>query len=359
MSIKKPSRWIFLAVTALILAGLILSACSGQKKTESGAPAKAGGTEEAKKEAAAGKFPEKDITLIVPWNPGSTSDRNAREVKPFFDKVVGRPLLIENIAGASGLAGWTAYMGRPKDGYTFVFTNWPVLYQQIVTGEAKYTLDAFYNLGGINDDPIALLKRKDDNRWKNAAEFIEDCKKNPNKYKVSMTGPNSFQNLVAYYLMDAFGIKFQIVNSPGGANEANQMLVGGHVDLCLTNAYSGYLIREAATCLGLVANTKVPNMWPEGTPVSEQTGKKDLANLTVLRGFSVHSEVQKKYPDRVKFIEDALAKACTDPGFVQKMKESGEGDVSYWIPRDEFEKRLKGSLEVVDKYKQYLVSSKK
>jgi tripartite-type tricarboxylate transporter receptor subunit TctC len=239
-----------------------------------------------------------------------------------------------------------------------VFTNWPVLYQQIVMGKAKYGLDKFYNLGGINDDPIVLLKRKDDSRWKNAALFFEDCKKNPDQYKVSMTGPNSFQNLVSYYLMDALGIKFRIVNSPGGANEANQMLAGGHVDICLTNAYSGYLIREVATCLGLVANTKAPNMWPEGTPISEQTGKKDLAHLTVLRGYSINSEVQRKYPDRVRFIEEALTKACTNPEFVQKLKESGEGDVSYWIPRAEFEKRLKGSLEIVDKYKQYLAAGK-
>ncbi len=306
----------------------------------------------------ADKFPERDITLIVGWNPGSTSDRNARAMKPFFDKIVGRPLLIENIPGASSLVGWTAYLKRPADGYSFVFSNWPVLYQQIVMGKAKYTLGQFHNLGGINDDPIILLKRKEDNRWKNAAEFFEDCKKNPDQYKVSMTGPNSFQNLVSYYLMDTFGIKFRIVNSPGGASEANQFLAGGHVDLCLTNAYSGYLIREIATCLGLVADTKVPNMWPEGTPIAEQTGKKDLAHLTVLRGFSINSEVQKKYPDRAKFVEEALAKACTNTEFIRKLKESGEADVSYWLPRPDFEKRLKSSLEIVDRYKKYLVNSK-
>jgi tripartite-type tricarboxylate transporter receptor subunit TctC len=304
--------------------------------------------------ARAGTFPEKDITLIVGWNPGSTSDRNARTMKPFFDKIAGRILMIENIPGASSLVGWTAYLKKPADGYTFVFTNWPVLYQQIVEGKAKYSLDKFYNLGGINDDPIVLLKGKEDSRWKNMAAFFEDCKKNPDKYKASMTGPSSFQNLVAYYLMDIFGIKFRIVNSPGGANEANQMLAGGHVDVCLTNAYSGYLIREVSTCLGLVANTPVPNMWPEAVPVSEQTGKKDLANLTVLRGFSINRDVQKTFPDRVKFIEETLAKSCTNPDFVKKLKESGEGDVSYWIPRPEFEKRLKGTLEIVDKYKHYL-----
>ena len=88
------------------------------------------------------------------------------------------------------------------------------------------------------------------------------------------------------------------------------MLAGNHVDICLTNAYSGYLIREVATCLGLVANAQTPNMWPEATPVSGQTSKSDLAELTVLRGFSINSEAQKKYPARVKFIEDALMKAC-------------------------------------------------
>lgn len=335
--LRKPSCGILFSFPAALAALLLLAGTPG---------------------AWAESFPEKEITLIVGWNPGSTSDRNARTMKPFFDKAVGRPLMIENIPGASSLVGWTSYLKKPADGYTFVFTNWPVLYQQIVMGKAKYTLDRFYNLGGINDDPILLLKRKNDARWKNAAAFFEDCRKNPGQYKVSMTGPNSFQNLVSFYLMDVFGMKFHIVNSPGGANEANQMLAGGHVDICLTNAFSGYLIREVATCLGMVANAKVPNMWPEATPIAEQTGKKDLANLTVLRGFAVHSDAQKKYPQRVKFIEEALNKACTHAEFVQKLKDSGEGDVSYWIPRTEFEKRLKGSLGIVDQYKRYLGGSK-
>ncbi len=334
----KKSSSIFLMTISLLLLVFLFSSLPGLGMAE--------------------QFPEKDITLIVGWNPGSTSDRNARSMKPFFDKIVGRPLLIENIPGASSLVGWTAYLKKPADGYTFVFTNWPVLYQQIVMGKAKYSLEKFYNLGGINDDPILLLKRKDDGRWKNAAGFFEDCKKNPDQYKVSMTGPNSFQNLVAFYLMDQFGMKFKIVNSPGGANEANQMLAGGHVDICLTNAYSGYLIREVATCLGLVANMKAPNMWPEGTSISEQTGKKDLAQLTVLRGYSINSEAQKKYPDRVRFIEEALTKACTNPEFIQKLKQSGEADVSYWIPRVEFEKRLQGNLKIVDRYKKYLTTKK-
>jgi len=343
---KIISRRDFLVATGVAGAGLMLYGCGVKDSNVTPTP-------DTPKEDP---FPEKDITLIVPWAPGSTSDRNARALKPFMDKHLKRSLLVENIAGASGLGGWTAFMkDRPADGYSFTFTNWPVLYQQIVTGTTDYTLDKFYHLGGINDDPITILKRKDDNRWANAAELFDDIKKNPDKISFAMTGPNSFQNLVAYYLMDQFDMKFRLVNSPGGASEANQMLAGGHVDICLTNCYSGFLIREVATSLGLMAESTAPNMWPEATSIAKQTGRADLATLTVLRGFATHSETYEKYPERVKYIQDILDKAGADPEFKKVLMDSGESDVAYWMPRDEFVSKLKGSLEVVDQYKKYLV----
>jgi putative tricarboxylic transport membrane protein len=299
-------------------------------------------------------FPAKELELLVGWNPGSTSDRNARSMKPFFDKIIGSPLLVTNKPGASSMAAWNTYFLTDKgDAKTFIFTNWPVAYQYIIDGTAKYTIEDFHHLGGVNNDPIMFLKRKDDTRWKNFADFVKDCKVNPKKYKVSMTGPKSFQNLVARYVMDVLEIDFNIVNSPGGANEANQFLAGGHVDLCLTNAYSGYMIREVAESLGLLSNSKVANMWPEATPISEQVGK-PLAQLTVLRGYAISKKSAKNHPERVAYLEKALALACTHPDFKKLNEASGESDVAYWIPKDEFERLLKDNLETIEKYKQYL-----
>jgi putative tricarboxylic transport membrane protein len=299
-------------------------------------------------------FADKELQLIVGWNAGSTSDRNARSMKPFFDKIIGRPLLIVNKPGASSLGAWNTYFATDKgDAQAFIFTNWPLAYQNIFQGTAKYTMKDFYHLGGVNNDPIMFLKRKDDTRWNNFADFVKDCKDKPGTYKVAMTGPKSFQTMVARYVMDVLDINFNIVVSPGGANEANQFLAGGHVDLCLTNAYSGFLIREVAQSLGLMSKKRVSNMWPEATPISEQVGK-PLAQLTVLRGYAISQKSFKDNPDRVTFIEKALSEACTNPDFVKENEKSGESDVAYWIPKAEFEELLEENLKIVDKYKEYL-----
>ena len=305
-------------------------------------------------EPPAGFLNEKPLTLTVGWNAGSTSDRNARSMKPYLDQIIPKALIIVNKPGASSLSMWNTYFASDQgDAYNFIFTNWPVAYQNVVGGTAKYKMEDFYQLGGINNDPIIFLKRKDDNRWGNFADFAKACKKDPGKYKVAMTGPKSFQNLCAYYIMDVLGIKFQMVNSPGGANEANQFLAGGHVDVCLTNAYSGHLIREVSYALGLMSNTKVPNMWPEATSISEQMGQ-PLASLSVLRGYAINQKAFANHPDRVLYIQKALDQACTHPNFLKDRKESGESDVAYWIPKAEYDSLLKENLKIVDQYKEYL-----
>jgi putative tricarboxylic transport membrane protein len=299
-------------------------------------------------------FAGKELQLVVGWNAGSTSDRNARLMKPYFDKITGRPLLIVNKPGAASLGAWNTYFATDKgDAQAFIFTNWPVAYQYIFQGIAKYRMEDFYHLGGVNNDPIVFLKRKDDSRWKDFADFAKDCKAKPGTYKVSMTGPKSFQTLAARYVMDVLGIDFRIIDSPGGANEANQFLAGGHVDLCLTNAYSGFMIREVAQCLGVMAKKAVPNMWPEATPISDQMGK-PLAQLTVLRGYAINQKAFRDHPDRIGYLEKVLAEACTHPDFVKANTESGESDVSYWIPKTEFEELLQDNLKIVEQYKEYI-----
>jgi tripartite-type tricarboxylate transporter receptor subunit TctC len=305
-------------------------------------------------EPPAGFLRDKPLTLVVGWNAGSTSDRNARSMKPYLDQIIPKALLIVNKPGASSLSAWNTYFAADQgDAYTFIFANWPVAYQSVVDGSAKYKMEDFYQLGGINNDPIIFLRRKDDNRWGNFADFVKDCKKNPGTYKVAMTGPKSFQNLCAYYIMDVLGIKFQMVNSPGGANEANQFLAGGHVDLCLTNAYSGFLIREVAYALGLMSTKKIPSMWPEATSISEQMGQ-PVASLSVLRGYAINQKAFINHPDRVLYIQKALDQACTNPGFLKDRKASNEDDVAYWIPKAEYDPLLKENLKIVDKYKEYL-----
>jgi len=64
-------------------------------------------------------YPDQPITIIIPFNPGGSSDIAIRAIEPFLSKELGVKVVIENRAGANSQIGATEFMRRPDDGYTF------------------------------------------------------------------------------------------------------------------------------------------------------------------------------------------------------------------------------------------------
>lgn len=302
------------------------------------------------KSLAAEKFPDHEITHIIAFKPGGSSDRASRPLKPYLDKHFGVPVVMENVGGASGMIGWTQFANAKPDGYTMCFINHPLFYQSIRFKKPRYKMSDFLSIGGLNDDPMLFVRHKDSkHKWNSFKDFVEDCKKNPNKYRFSMTGPASPHNIAAHAVMDAFKIKFIIVNAPGGSGPAAAMLAGQHVDGMVGPALSTFGLRDTATCFGILSDTLAPHMWPEGKSISATTGVK-LPNISIARGFATHSKVKQLYPDRYQWLVEKFKAAATDPDFVADMKKKGMSDVMFWYSPEKLEERAKTLRELVDKY---------
>ena len=69
---------------------------------------------------AADDFPSRPIKLIVPYSPGSSADISARRVGEAMSRTLGKPIVVENIAGAGGVVGTTRFLQQPADGYTML-----------------------------------------------------------------------------------------------------------------------------------------------------------------------------------------------------------------------------------------------
>ena len=70
--------------------------------------------------AQANNFPNRPLSVIVPFGPGSSSDTNARFVAEKLAVLLGQPVTVENKPGASGAIGLRAVKSLPADGYTIV-----------------------------------------------------------------------------------------------------------------------------------------------------------------------------------------------------------------------------------------------
>ncbi len=320
------------AMTAAGTVGVFLPALSGESM------------------AAAAKFPAHEIIHVICYKPGGSSDRASRALKPYLDKHFGVPVVMQNVPGASGIIGWTQFVNSKPDGYTMCFINWPIIYQTIRFKKTRYKISDFVHIGGLTDDPMLFVRHKDSKyKWENFKDFVDDCKKNPNKYRFSMTGPASPHNIASHAVMDAFDIKFVIVNAPGGSGEAASMLAGQHVDGMVGPALSTYGLRDIALCFGALSDREVPNMWPEGKMISETMGMK-LPSISIPRGFATHAKVKQQYPERYQWLVEKFKAAATDPDFIADNKKKGMSDVMFWFPPEKLDEKAKTLMGLVDKY---------
>lgn len=181
--------------------------------------------------AMAQGYPNKDITLIVPYNPGGSTDALARQFATQMEKILGVKVNSENRAGGSGTIGMGAVVRARPDGYTIgLGTNSILSYQPLTNpGLAFKTTADYMPLVKLIDLPNVLFVRAD-SPWKTFDEFLADTKKNPGKNRVAVAALRGTNDLVMQQFNMQAGVKLTTVPFTGGAGEATLALLGGRVE---------------------------------------------------------------------------------------------------------------------------------
>ncbi len=167
---------------------------------------------------AAAAYPDKPITLVVPWAAGGSTDILARLLSQHLTTSLGQSVIVENRSGASGNIG-SSYVARSKpDGYT-------LLVGSMSTHTMNQALYATMPFDGVKDfTPIAELALVTNTMVinpelpvKNVAEFIEYAKARPGQIAYASAGAGSTNHLSAAMFEKATGIKMTHVPYRGGA----------------------------------------------------------------------------------------------------------------------------------------------
>jgi tripartite-type tricarboxylate transporter receptor subunit TctC len=163
-------------------------------------------------------WPDKAVTMIVPWAPGGSTDILARTLSEQLTKSFGQPFVVENRPGASGNIGSNVVAKAKPDGYT-------LLVDTMSTHAMNGALFASMPFKPVDDfTPIALVAYVTNTMVVNAAvpvntvpEFIAYAKANPGKLAYASAGPGSTNHLSAALLEKAAGIQMLHVPYKGGA----------------------------------------------------------------------------------------------------------------------------------------------
>jgi tripartite-type tricarboxylate transporter receptor subunit TctC len=185
--------------------------------------------------AQAQSFPNRPITLIVPFPAGGPTDTIARIMGDHMKGTLGQPLVIENVTGAGSTIGTSRAVNAAPDGYTLYVGNWT----SAVGAGALYNTSwhILHDLTPIASLPASslMIVGKTALPANNIRELIAWLKANPGKATAASVGAGSGAHICGLYFMDKAGVQFEFAQYRGGA-PAMQDLIGGQIDMMCAEA---------------------------------------------------------------------------------------------------------------------------
>ncbi len=205
--------------------------------------------------AAQEPYPSRNITMIIPFAAGGSSDVIGRVVGEEVSKALGVPIIFENVAGAGGSTGLTRAAAAKADGYTITIGNTGTnAAAYAIYPDIKYKPSDFVALGLIART-ASIVAVKKDFPAKTVAEFIAYAKANPGAVKLGHAGVGSSNYVICQSFIKATGVDVTLIGYRGAAPALTDA-IGGHVDgVC-----------DAATSLaGTLADGQVRGLVIGGT----------------------------------------------------------------------------------------------
>jgi len=264
-------------------------------------------------------YPNRPITMVVPFAPGGLTDVPARMVAALLQEKVGQNVVVENKTGGSGVVGGTFAVRAAPDGYT-LFANSVADTQNLHYIPVPYSaVNDFAMIGFIVEGPPLVLIVDARLPYKTLAELVVDAKANPTKLSFGTSGPASSPVIALTQLNVAAGT--QIVGVPyRGSGEAARAVAGsGAIQGAFAFFSQAKPLADDGKVRALgVAGTQRIAAWPE-VPTFEELGYKNFDH----RGF-VGLAVPAKTPKPViDFLQKNLSEVVQTPLFKERMAALG------------------------------------
>jgi tripartite-type tricarboxylate transporter receptor subunit TctC len=268
------------------------------------------------------KFPERPVTMIVPFAAGGPTDVIARIVGDHMSRTLGQQIVIENVAGAGGTTGITRGAQSAADGYTIMMGHMgthgaaPALYPNLKYDPAK----DFAPIGLAAGTPILIVTRKDFPP-KDMAEFITYLKANGEKLNEANAGVGSVSHTTCTLLASITGTKFGRVAYRGTGPALND-LVGGQVDFACDQIVNltPQILAGTIKAYGIATPTRSPAL--PNVPTTTEGGFPQYQ----VSAWNAMFAPKGTPADIVAKLNDALVKALDDETTRKRLLDLG-GDI--------------------------------
>jgi len=269
--------------------------------------------------ASAQKYPERPVTMIVPFSAGGPTDSVARIVAEHMSKTLGQQIVIENVTGAGGTTGTARAAQASPDGYTIMMGHMgthgaaPAMYPKLRYDPTK----DFEPVGLAAGTPILIVARKDF-QPKDLKEFIAHLKANKDKVNQAHAGVGSVSHTTCVLLSSILGVKTTVVAYKGTGPALND-LVGGQVDYMCDQVVNVIEQVRAGTIKAYAIATEERSPALPDLPTTKEAGLPEF-EVSAWNAIFAPKGTPKEI---VAKLNDAYQKALADEGVRKRLLDLG------------------------------------
>lgn len=273
--------------------------------------------------AAQAEYPERPVTMVIPYGPGGATDISGRTIAAPLGKAVPKPILMVNRTGAGGATGSVSVKNAKPDGYTMLFARvGSHSVNPAMKATLPYTLDDFRFVGVYEINPVACAVKADSD-IKSMADLVAQVQANPGKVSYSSAGVGSLLHLAGAMVLREFGVENPMKDAihiplKGGGAAATAILAGTSTFICTNSSALASFVKNKQL-RPLMVTTAEPVVGFDA-PTAADLGKPNLHKLVGWTGIAG----PKGLPDDVAAKwRDYMAQATADQGFLDKMTARG------------------------------------
>ncbi|GAA4325196.1 tripartite tricarboxylate transporter substrate binding protein [Pigmentiphaga soli] len=272
-------------------------------------------------QASAAGFPNRPVTIIVPFTAGGGLDAIARIVGVELNKAWGQPVVVENVPGASGMIATSRVARSEPDGYTFMIAGSGEIAVNPTLFRSRLNYDPEHGLA-----PLAFAARipnvvvvSKDKKIGSFADFLARAKAAPGQVSYATGGVGNVQHLAGGLISQKLGITLNPIPYKGAAQQVADT-VSGHVDATLASyaVVQPFINEGRLVPIAVTSKERLP-VLPDVPAVAETPG---LAGFDIINWFGFMGPGGTPAPV-INALHAALTKALESPDVQERMKSLG------------------------------------
>ena len=217
-------------------------------------------------------YPEKPVTVIIPFSAGGSHDVNARVFTSVIPEFLGQPVIVKLTPGAGGQKGTAEAIEAPADGYSLLFTHNYVDQLQPLVEDLPYDTNKDLTMvARLNSSPPIYWVRAD-SPWQTLDELIEDARANPGKIRYAHSGKWGTSFTGGAELFSSYGVENNVTFLPyKGGGPTKQAVLAGDADFTVSRPSTILSEIEAGTARPLLIGSGLKETFPD-VPTTEELG---------------------------------------------------------------------------------------